>query len=481
MEGLVTTNSSDTQDEAVKPKEGVYIKTFGCQMNEYDSEKMFTLLSKEYQPVLSPEEANVVIVNTCSVREKAEHKLFSLLGVLSNLKKENPDLIVGVSGCVAQQEGSSIIKRNKAVDFVVGTHNLSLVPGLVAQAKLGASPQVAVDYREEWENLPSEFDAYRPNTTIEQSPNMAAFGIGYNPTRALVSIQRGCSKHCSFCVVPTTRGPELSRNPEEILREIKLKVRLGAREVLLLGQTVNSFGKDLSPRYPFHRLIREIAEIENLKRIRFISPHPAEVKKEFIDLYAEVPKLCSHIHLPLQSGSNRILKLMNRNYRKERYLEIVEQIKEKAPEVAITTDIIIGFPTETEEDFEETLNVLKQVQFALAYSFKYSRRPNTTAIESFDEKEEVPGVIASNRLERLQVVQNEIGKRHNDRYQGKIVEVLIEGQSKLSPERMSGRSPQNVLVEIADASPKVGDIVQVEVQHAGPYGLRGILAVGVTS
>ena len=457
----------------INEKKGIWIKTFGCQMNEYDSEKVLALLSEGYVPVDEPQDASIAFVNTCSVRDKAEHKLYSLLGKLRDIKKDNPDLVIGVGGCVAQQEGKTIISRSPTVDFVVGTHNLSLVPSLIKQANDNKtkekskekSSRVAVSYREEWEELSPLVDDYTKEV-LEYGPSF----------RALVSIQRGCSKHCSFCVVPTTRGEQVSRDPAEVLREIKLKVKLGAKEVLLLGQTVNSFGLDLQPRYKFERLIREIAEIDGVKRIRFTSPHPQEVKPEFIELYGDVPQLCPHIHLPLQSGSDRILKLMNRNYRKARYLEIVEALRNRCPELAITTDIIVGFPTETEQEFEESLDIMRQVKFTCSYSFKYSRRPNTEALK-FDNSEEIENTVAHERLLRLQALQDEIGAIENKKWQDKEVEVLVEGSLRNISSATRGRIPENTLVEIINAQAiKPGELLNVKIVSTSSHGLKGQLS-----
>ena len=471
--------ASDSTQLAAKgnapARPGVYIRTFGCQMNEYDSEKMYALMSPTHSPVKTAEEAEVVIVNTCSVREKGEHKLFSLLGSLALLKQERPEMIIGVSGCVAQQEGKNILKRSKAVNFVVGTHNLSLVPGLVKQAREGSEATAAIDYREEWEELPDEFTA-RPRFDGDSvEPLQSAF---FSPVRALVAIQRGCDKMCAFCVVPRTRGPQVSRNVEEILKEIRLKARLGAREVMLLGQTVNSFGLDLSPRVRFEDLIRAIADIPGIERIRFTSPHPAEVRPGFIELYGEVPQLCPHIHLPLQSGSDRILKLMNRNYRKKRYLQIVEQLNNRYPSIAMTSDMIVGFPTETEEDFQETMDVIRQVRYSSSYSFKYSRRPMTRAEQEFTPDQEVEEDVAQDRLLRLQELQDQISLEINQARIGSKVTVLVEGQNKKISSSMRGRIPQNTPIELlvpegSDMALEVGDIVEAVVERASPHGLRG--------
>lgn len=456
-------------EETKSTKPGVFIKTFGCQMNEYDSQKMLTLLEGTHVPVDSEDQAEVVIVNTCSVREKGEHKLFSLLGRLRDLKKEKENLVIGVSGCVAQQEGQSIIKRNSAVDFVVGTHNLSLVPSLVKGVREGRSAQVAIDYRDEWESLPKDFDAV-PRSVQEAK---STFSITNTPIRALVAIQRGCNKKCAFCVVPTTRGPEVSRPADEILREVKTKIRLGAKEVMLIGQTVNSYGRDLTPRYPFERLIRDLAEVEGLERIRFTSPHPQDVRPEFLDLFSDVPQLCPHIHLPLQSGSDRILKLMNRNYRMKRYYEIVDSLKSRCPEITISSDFIVGFPTETDADFEATLDAMKKVRYNASYSFKYSIRPNTVAKDNFVSDQEVGEEVAKARLKQLQELQEELSLEYNRAQVGRELEVLVEASSTNKSELLRGRTPQNTLVEIEGLNFNVGDTVRVKIEHVGAYGLRG--------
>lgn len=449
-------------------KKKIYVKTFGCQMNEYDTEKMLLLLSKDYQRVEDPEGADLAIVNTCSVREKGEHKLYGLLGRLRQLKEQNPSMVIGVGGCVAQQEGEKIIKRSPSVNFVVGTHNLSLIPSLVSNSTKGGSPQVAIDYRDEWDELPDEFDALPDENSIVKS----AFNTS---VRALVAIQRGCDKMCSYCVVPTTRGKQVSRDSAEILKEIRLKVRMGTKEVMLLGQTVNSYGNDLSPRLKFSELVKNIADIEGVKRIRFTSPHPAEFKKDFIKLYSEVPSLCPHIHLPLQSGNNRILKLMNRNYRIERYLEIVDSLKEIVPNIAITTDIIVGFPSETEEEFQDTMQIINKVKYHSVYSFKYSQRPNTAA-KLFKAEDEVPEVVKQRRLKEFQELQDTISLEFNRNYEGREIEILVESQAK-TVSLFRGRSLHNVPAEfhaLETEKIKVGDLVTAKVFRSSPHVLKAM-------
>lgn len=449
-------------------REGLYIKTFGCQMNEYDSEKMSVLLSETHRAVSRPEDAQVILVNTCSVRQKAESKLFSLLGRLRDLKRAKPDLIIGVSGCVAQQEGERIIKRHPEVDFIVGTHNLSLVPTLVAEARKGTRRQIALDFRKDWEELPEEYQTF-PDITEEES---FAQDLPASRVRALVAIQRGCNRNCSFCVVPRTRGTQVSRDPDEVIREVERKVALGAREVLLLGQTVNSYGMDLTPRVAFEDLIRSLGAIKGLKRIRFTSPHPAQVRPEFVRLFGEVPQLCPHIHLPLQSGSDRILKLMQRSYGSAQYLRVAEQLRECCPDIAITSDLIVGFPTETEEDFEQTLEIMRQVRYNSSFSFRYSRRPDTRAAAMFGPDDEIPEEVGQDRLWRLQSLQDRISQEINDSLLGVTVEVLVEGPNK-KISSLKGRIPQNTPIELTGGNPRTGDIVFALVEHSSPHGLRG--------
>lgn len=457
---------------AADTRKGILIKTFGCQMNEYDSEKMLVLLSETYRPVGTAEEADLILINTCSVRQKAESKLFSLLGTLREYKQQNPRLIIGVGGCVAQQEGRKIVEKNPHVDFVVGTHNLSLVPSLVAQAENGRTHQVVVNYREEWEELPDQFNIFPDIASEDISDDVYLQRMQASRVRALVAIQRGCNKNCSFCVVPNTRGPQVSRSLKEIEKEVRLKVSLGAREILLLGQTVNSYGLDLRPRVRFEDLVHHLAGIEGLMRIRFTSPHPADVRPGFIALFGTVAQLCPHIHLPLQSGSDRILKLMRRNYRRDRYLEIVSNLREQCPEIAISSDIIVGFPTETEEDFEKTLEVMSSVRYNSSFSFKYSRRPNTLAVDQFRPEEEIPEEIAQKRLLRLQELQDRISQEINISKVGSVVEVLVEGPNKkISSAR--GRIPHNTLVELIGGNPSPGEIVRAQIEHGSPHGLRG--------
>ncbi|MDR2338397.1 MAG: tRNA (N6-isopentenyl adenosine(37)-C2)-methylthiotransferase MiaB [Deltaproteobacteria bacterium] len=456
----------------------VFIKTFGCQMNAYDSEKILTLLQHSYRSVPDYQAADLVIINTCSVREKAEKKLYDLLGRLAVLKKLKTDLVVGVAGCVAQQEGEKILKRSSIVNFVVGTHHISLIPALVREAENGKAKSVVIDYQADWELPISDELSQTALENYVDFSNTQTFGNYYSKVRALVAIQRGCNKHCSYCVVPTTRGVELSRDPREVEREIKFKIQHGASEVMLLGQTVNSYGKGLAGRggVTFENLVRRIAEIDGVKRIRFMSPHPQDVTQDFVKLYAEVPQLCPSIHLPLQAGSNRILRLMNRNYKVERYLEIVAMLHEVRPDLALTSDFIVAFPTETDEEFEETLSVMRKLEYSFSFSFKYSSRPNTLAQAKFGNPDLIPQAIAKNRLERVQELQKELSLKYNSKFLGQKMQILVEN---ITNGVVRGRSPHNVLVEIIDnlivTSLKVGDEIEVVGESCSPFVIKGTI------
>lgn len=449
-----TCGAAPSVQEATRDgKKGVFIKTFGCQMNEYDTQKLYRILSHDYSVVEEPEEADLILVNTCSVRDKPQQKLYSLLGRYRNLKKKRDGLMIGVGGCVAQQEGENILNDAKVVDFVFGTHNLSLVPSLIESRQQGRGRQAAIDYRDEWEELP-----------------LGSGAVG--DASAFVSISRGCNKNCAYCIVPTTRGKEVSRAKEEILREVRLLAHRGIREVVLLGQTVNSWGRDFSPRLKFSQLLREVAAVPGIERIRFTSPHPQEVREDFFRILEEIPQVCRHIHLPLQSGSDRVLKAMNRNYRMRRYYEIVDGLRSTAPDIALSTDLIVGFPGETQEDFEETLEAMRRVRFDSSYSFMFSPRPGTLA-ESLPEQ--VLLEEKKERLYQLQALQEEITSERLSGWVGRECEVLIDGPSKNDPTVYQGRNSQNYLVHLSSerTPPRTGDIFRVVVEKALRHTLEG--------
>lgn len=436
-----------------KKKKALFIKTHGCQMNEYDSQKLIKILEDDYYPVNDAEQAQLILVNTCSVRDKPEQKLYSLLGELRELKQEYPGVMVGVGGCVAQQEGENIVKKSKVVDFVFGTHNLSLVPSLIALRQQGAPPQVAIDYRDDWEVLPLGL----PND---------------GRVVKLVSISRGCNKNCTYCIVPTTRGPEVSRDINEILKEVRIAAHTGAKEIVLLGQTVNSYGLDFKPRLSFVHLLEQVSKIEGVERIRFTSPHPQEIRGDFIELVCTNPKVCRHIHMPLQSGSDRVLKLMNRNYRRAKYLKIISDMKQLVPDMAVSTDIIVGFPGETEADFLESMSMLEEVRFESSFSFAFSPRPGTAAAE-------MPGQLSkAEKLARLQTFQkrqDEITTEKLNNWLGKDCEVLIDGVSEFNKEAFQGRITQNFVVNLAATSEyklKPGMTVRAKILEKSRYTLK---------
>lgn len=442
-----------SSSDSAKLTRSVYIHTFGCQMNEYDSSKLAKILEQQYMRVQQPEQADLILINTCSVRDKPEQKLFSELGRYAELRKEKPDLMIGVGGCVAQQEGHKILDRSRAVDFVFGTHNLSLVPSLIERRKSGLGPQVAVDYRDEWEELPIGFS-------------------GDGQVCVFISISRGCNKNCTYCIVPTTRGKEVSRAADEIEREVKLSVHRGAREVVLLGQTVNSYGLDLEPRIKFTDLLGRLSKIEKLERIRFTSPHPQEIRQDFIDLIVDNPKICRHVHMPLQSGSDRILKLMNRNYRRKKYIAIIQELRRRLPDIAISTDIIVGFPGETEQDFQETMAVLEELQFESSFSFIFSPRPGTVAatMEDLTSRQE-----KLDRLYRLQARQDEISQQRLGRFVGETMPVLLDGYTEQDGSLLRGRTSQNVVVNLSKQVEglKPGMIVNIRIEQLKRYTMRG--------
>ena len=445
-------------DDAVgDSRRKVYIRTFGCQMNEYDTAKLYRILESDYLPVTDPAFADLIIVNTCSVRDKAEHKLYSALGTFRVFKQAKPDLLIGVGGCVAQQEGHEILKRCDNVDFVFGTHNLSLVPALISMRRQGGPQQAAVDYRDDWEELPEGFS--------EQSP-------GLNPISAFVSVSRGCNKNCTYCIVPKTRGTEVSRALDEVLREVKLLARRGVREVVLLGQTVNSYGRDLRPRISFADLLQRVSEVDGIERIRFTSPHPQDVQPDFYELLESNPKICRHIHLPLQSGSDSILKAMKRTYNRERFLGIVAKLRTYVPDIEITSDLIVGFPGETEQDFRETLEAVKISDFRDSFSFVFSPRPGT---EAASMKDDLSQEVKLERLKILQSTQAELTGRRLGEWQGREGEVLLEGPSQADVNCLQGRLSQNITVNLDQNEPDLrpGMLVPVKITRVSRFTLSG--------
>jgi tRNA-2-methylthio-N6-dimethylallyladenosine synthase len=448
-----------------------YIETFGCQMNERDSEIMGQMLcNADYSPTNDIQQADVIVINTCSIREKAEQKVYSLLGRLKKLKEKNPSLIISVAGCVAQQEGERLQARMPQVDIVLGPQQIYRLPELVSMAALKGKPLMAVDLSPAFE-IP-RYAAPSPAISRQKDARPAS-SVHF---KKFVTIMQGCNNFCTYCVVPYTRGRETSRKPDDIIAEITALTEQGVKEVTLLGQNVNSYGKspdDGQIYASFPELLRKVAAIENIKRIRFTTSHPKDLSPELIECFAEVEKLCPHFHLPVQSGSNHILKRMNRRYTVEQYLAKVAALHQVRPDIALTTDIIVGFPGETDEDFQATMDLLETVRYHGAFSFKYSDRPQARAV-AFDNK--VAEEVKSERLSCLQERQNQISLQRNRAYEGSIQQVMIEGQSKNGDGQWSGRTINNIIVNFAGpAALSAGQEVRVGISEGLLHSLRGVL------
>ncbi|MDH4264360.1 MAG: tRNA (N6-isopentenyl adenosine(37)-C2)-methylthiotransferase MiaB [Deltaproteobacteria bacterium] len=437
------------------PPKKLYIKTFGCQMNVYDSERIAHLLAaKNYQLVENPSEADLVFLNTCNVREKPEQKVYSALGRLRVLKKKKSKMIIGIGGCLAQQEGEAFLQSFPHVDFVVGTKEISRIAELLNDLEAFGKRGLAV-------NLSGRLDPYATLPfSLPSSSTVVAF----------VSIMQGCDNFCSFCIVPYVRGREVSRASQEILKEIQSLASQGVKEVTLLGQNVNSYGQTSPGDLDFVELLKAVQEIAGIERIRFTTSHPKDLSTPLIKAFGKFPKLCEHIHLPLQNGSARILQRMNRGYSPGFYLEKIKDLRQSCPGISVTTDMIVGFPGEEEEDFHASMEMIEKVQFDDLFSFKYSDRPGTRAT-LFNEK--VPEGIAQRRLVELQALQRKITWKRNKAWEGKDVEVLVEGRSKANPEENMGRTRTNHIVNFPGKTLTSGAIVQLRIQKAYAHSLRG--------
>ena|SRR3989338_1205669 len=428
-----------------------YLKTYGCQMNVYDSERMRGLLgSLDFKPTDRIKEADLIIFNSCTVREKAKQKLLSDLGRLKPFKAKNKNLIIGIGGCVAQEEGDRILKRLAHVDLVFGVDQVEQLPHLLERIQ-ETKTRLAV-------------------TAFDTNPK---FSLSYlrkdvSPVSAYVTIMTGCDKFCSFCIVPFTRGREKSRPPREILQECELRVEKGTREITLLGQNVNSYAYE---KATFPNLVRWVSEIPQLKRLRFTSPHPQDFCDEMIACYGELPNLCKHLHLPVQSGNNRILKAMRRWHTIEHYKERIEKLRSLVPDIALSTDLIVGFPGETNEEFEDTLKLLREVRYDFVYSFRYSPRVGTLA---YEWKDDVCDEEKDERLQRLQSLQDEISLEKNKSWVGKVYEVLVEKKSLDGlPSVLQGRTQTHKIVHFKGDSSLIGKFVQVRLTRAMPHSFQG--------
>ncbi|VVJ16772.1 tRNA-i(6)A37 methylthiotransferase (EC [Amycolatopsis camponoti] len=431
------------------------IRTFGCQMNVHDSERLAGQLEDAgYAPVEDGAKPDLIVFNTCAVRENADNKLYGTLGHLRPDKIANPDLQIAVGGCLAQKDRGEIVKRAPWVDVVFGTHNIGSLPTLLERARHNAEAEVEI--LESLETFPSTLPARRESSYA-----------------SWVSVSVGCNNTCTFCIVPALRGKERDRRPGEILAEVEALVAEGVLEVTLLGQNVNSYGVEFGDRLAFGKLLRATGAIDGLERVRFTSPHPASFTTDVIEAMAETPNVCHQLHMPLQSGSDRVLREMKRSYRSARFLKILDEVRAAMPDAAITTDIIVGFPGETEEDFQATLDVVAQARFSSAFTFQYSIRPGTPAATMPDQ---LPKAVVQERYERLVEMQNAISWEENKKIVGRRVELLVaagEGRKDAETHRMSGRARDGRLVHFTPGGAQVrpGDVVETVVTYGAPHHL----------
>ena len=433
------------------------VRTHGCQMNVHDSERLRGLLEEAgYAPVAQGVDADVVVLNTCAVRENADNKLYGNLGQLASDKRRHPGMQIAVGGCLAQKDRGEVVRRAPWVDVVFGTHNIGSLPALLDRARHNGAAEVEI--LESLEVFPSTLPTKRESAYA-----------------GWVSISVGCNNTCTFCIVPTLRGTEKDRRPADVLAEIEALVADGALEVTLLGQNVNTYGVEFGDRLAFGKLLRACGGVEGLERVRFTSPHPAAFTDDVIEAMAQTPNVMPSLHMPLQSGSDRVLRAMRRSYRSDRYLAIIDRVRAAMPDAAITTDLIVGFPGETDEDFADTLRVVEAAQFASAYTFQYSRRPGTPAA---DLPGQLPKAVVQERYLRLQTLQERVSWDQNRLQLGRVLDVLVsegEGRKDGATERLSGRAPDNRLVHFtvpaAAPVPRPGDVATVEVTYAAPYHL----------
>ena len=433
-----------------------YVRTYGCQMNEHDSERIAGLLAAEgMEPADDIDDADVVVLNTCCIRENADNKLYGQLGHLKTLKESRPDLQIAVAGCLAQKDRELVQERAPHVDVVFGTHNLANAPALLDRARVEGP---VLEILEEHEAYPSALPAQRE---VDHA--------------AWITIQIGCDNTCAFCIVPQVRGKEVSRRTGDIVREVEELARDGVVEVTLLGQNVNSYGRDLGAgqyRPQFADLLRALDAIDGIERIRFTSPHPKDLRPETIKAMAECAAVCEHLHLPLQAGSDRTLARMHRGYTVQRYLARLAAARAAIPDLAVTTDIIVGFPGETDEDFARTLEVVDAAEYDAAYTFIFSPRPGTAAAAMVDEF--VPSEVAGERMQQLVEVVERNGQRKHEARIGRVEAVLVDGPSKKTAAMWSGRTRQNKLAHFApDLATEPGELVDIRVTGAAPHWLRG--------
>ena len=433
----------------------LYIQTYGCQMNQHDSERIAHVMRRmNYLATDRADTADLIILNTCSVRDKAEQKVYSALGRWKELKEQRDNLIIGVGGCMAQQEGEALLKRAPHLDLVFGTHNIHKLPELVNQIETARARPVEIAFYRD----PSYMEDAEGRTHVQGA-------------KAFVTIMQGCNKVCSFCVVPYVRGREVSRSSAMILAEIESLVRQGVKEVMLLGQNVNSYGKTSPGELSFAELLSRVNTVEGLARIRFTTSHPQDLSPELINAFASLDKLCEHLHLPVQSGSDSVLSRMRRGYSRGEYLQRILQLKTRCPQVALSTDIIVGFPGETEEEFGQTLEMLEEVEYDEIYAFMYSPRPQTVSAKLFDD--DIADAIKKDRLKRVQALQQGISLRKNREKIGGIEEVLVDGRSKLKTAQIMGRTRANRIVNLKGPETLLGTLISVGITGATAKSLLG--------
>jgi tRNA-2-methylthio-N6-dimethylallyladenosine synthase len=433
----------------------LHLITYGCQMNEYDSERVAGLLRDErYELTATPQDADLILLNTCAIREKCEDKVFSRLGELKHLKRERPHVLIGVMGCMAQLWQGKIQERAPSVDLVFGSAAVSRVGELVARARATGAPVLET--------------GEAPLVKITARPE----AVGQ--LKAFVTVMEGCEKGCTFCVVPVTRGRERSHSPASIVAEVRELAAAGVREVTLLGQTVNAYGRDLAPATDLAALLELVDEVEGIERIRFTTSNPYNLTQRLIRAIRDVPKVVEYLHLPLQSGSDRVLARMHRGYTRARYLELIAELEETVPGIALSTDLIVGFPGEEEEDFEQTADMVERVGYDNVFVFRYSRRPGTPAATMLDQ---VPEELKAQRNSRLLEVATRVGAARSRALEGRVLPILVDGVSRKNPDEATGRTRCNRVVNFdAHGRRLLGEVVPVLITQALPHSLRGELA-----
>ena len=435
----------------------LHIETFGCQMNEYESDRTYRRLHdlEGYEWTDDASEADLVLFNTCSIRGKADQKALSMLGRFKEIKLARPEMVIAFGGCVAQSQGEEILERFPYVDIIFGTHQWNQLPEMVRQARDEKKKALELGFYgwQEYGFLP-----FKPSTLS-------------HPVCDVVTVQNGCDKFCTFCVVPFTRGRQISRSPLEVLDEVKGIAEKGVKEITLLGQNVNAYGNDRSSETSFVDLLRRVSDVDGIERIRFMSSYPTELTREMVDEMAQNPKICEHIHFPLQCGSDRVLSKMNREHTLNQYREVQRYLVERIDNIAITTDLIVGFPSETEEEFQMTLDAMREFDFDDSFSFVYSPRPHTKAAKW--EEDFIPKEVALDRLARLQTLQHELKTRKHSAYLGRCEEVLIEGKSKRGGGELYGKTRSYKTVNFAGPDSWIGTLKKVRIKEILNHTLRG--------